>query len=270
MYNHIMIRIKSIILISLILGVISQNIYADCNKPIKIAVIDTGFGFKGLGKNAKLCQEGHRDFSADQIYSNKYNTKDPIPVDIHGHGTNIAGIIEHYVNQKGLNYCLVIIKFYSTKNFESENPKLDYAIANQHGSEKSLQYLAQLDPTITNVSGGGAGYDTIESRAVKSYLNSGGILVAAAGNIGKKLSNSNTSDLYTTYYPAMYDPRIVVVGSINDNGSRSTFSNYGPFVKRWEEGLNVTGYGLVFSGTSQATAIATGKIAGQLTNKCVK
>ncbi len=237
---------------------------ADCNKPIKIAVIDTGFGYQGRGINAKLCQEGHRDFSVDQLYASNFHTKDKVPLDMNGHGTNIVGIIEQYAKFQNVDYCIVVIKYYSTKHFDATNAKISYETENARASEEALKYLNSLRATIVNYSGGGEGWDGREFIPIRRYLNLGGMFVAAAGN------NNQNLDTVGEYYPAMYDKRIIVVGSINDNGSRSSFSNYGNKVTRWENGTNVPGYGLLLSGTSQSTAVATGKIVGHLNDKCVR
>ena len=237
---------------------------ADCGHTIRIAIVDTGLGFRGFGLNTKVCQEGHRDFSTDQEYDKKFHTKDKVPLDSHGHGTNIAGVIEHYANITNGNYCLIIIKYYSTKNFQSS--KIDYNSVNERASVRALRYLNDIKPDVINYSGGGAGYDTAEGSQVRKYLDNGGIFVAAIGNDRRNL-DVNTG---YTYYPAMYDKRIITVGSIDSNGSRSYFSNYGQIVKKWEIGSNVQGNHLIYSGTSQATAVETGKIVGQLENKCVQ
>src|SRR5271165_7096274 len=57
---------------------------------IRIAVIDTGYGYQGKGSKAHLCKYGHRDFTGDDEYNHKNLTADPVPKDtVHGHGTNI-------------------------------------------------------------------------------------------------------------------------------------------------------------------------------------
>jgi hypothetical protein len=66
----------------------------------------------------------------------------------------------------------------------------------------------------------------------------------------------------------MYDKRTVVVGSLDNNGKKMESSNFGSAVSRWELGLNVIGYGIIMSGTSQAAAVATGKIVSENPNKC--
>jgi hypothetical protein len=51
-----------------------------------------------------------------------------------------------------------------------------------------------------------------------------------------------------------------VVGNVDRSGKIANNSNYGKSITRWEIGVNVKAYGLIMSGTSQATATATGKI----------
>jgi hypothetical protein len=70
----------------------------------------------------------------------------------------------------------------------------------------------------------------------------------------------------------MYDSRIIIVGNLVDEKSRTiaSSSNYGKSVNAWEKGTDILsrlpgGYGLM-TGTSQATAIRTGKLIRQMLN----
>ncbi len=55
------------------MNTLSENAHSEdktcVRDPIKVAVIDSGFGFKGLGKDAKLCKYGHKDFSVSKKYT---------------------------------------------------------------------------------------------------------------------------------------------------------------------------------------------------------
>jgi hypothetical protein len=69
----------------------------------------------------------------------------------------------------------------------------------------------------------------------------------------------------------MYDKRIYIVGNIVDEKSRqiASSSNYGKSINSWEVGVSILsilpGNTLGFmSGTSQATAIKTGKLIKSL------
>jgi subtilisin family serine protease len=203
--------------------------------PIRIGVIDTGFDTRI--KDAHLCPDGHKDFSID-------NSPSAIPFDLNGHGTNIVGVINKF-SKNGPAYCIVIIKYYSSKASGSQN---------MAASVKALEYANTVNLDVINYSGGGNEPAEDEKFAVMKFLNSGGILIAAAGNDGKSLDNKKI-----TYYPAMYDPRIKVVGNLLENGKKNPSSNFGSVVKHWEIGTNQEGYGTKMTGTSQATAVFTGK-----------
>lgn len=247
-----------------------------CNdEPIKIAVIDTGFGYEGLGKQAKLCKFGHKNFTSDTDMALGFNTKDPVPLDHHGHGTNIVGIIEKYT--KDVNYCIIIIKYYSPH-------------ARMAGSGKStveaIKYATKLGVDFINYSGGGTEESKPETNAVAEFIDNGGTFVAAIGNehedldaskefIINKMADAAFSDEpyiedidHKLYYPAMDDSRVIKVGGLAKNGNRLPCSNYGNMINRWEVGEMVEGYGLKMSGTSQATAVATGKLVDQIKKPC--
>ena len=219
-------------------------------KPITVAVIDTGFGFRDKGHNVKLCKYGHKDFSKDGMSSLNYGTVNPIPTDIHGHGTNIVGGIVKYAGKT--DYCIVVLKFFSDKHRNGEN---------MEASTKALRHAVNLKVDFINYSGGGPEYSSEEKKLVVQFLDSGGTLVSAAGNEYKNLDLPGNS-----FYPAMHDKRIVVVGNGENSQERRPSSNYGSAVNRWEVGT-VDMYGYSLSGTSQSTAIATGKLINERSSK---
>ena len=219
--------------------------HASYAKPITIAVIDTGFGYKERGHQVKLCKYGHKDFTIDKQLSFSYDTQVPIPIDIERHGTNIVGIIDDYLRNTNIDYCLVIIKFYSRRQSGEQNIL---------STIRSMSYAINIGADYVNYSAGGPERNRFEEDAVKRFLDGGGKLVAAAGNEGLNLDLQENA-----YYPAMYDPRIIVVGNLGIQGVRYSSSNYGSVVTKWEIGTNVTEYGITMTGTSQATALETAK-----------
>ena len=80
------------------------------------------------------------------------------------------------------------------------------------------------------------------------------ILVAAAGNAGKDLDKACES------YPACYFKNTVVVGSGFNKKLPASYSNTGEVVDIWINGSHQSANGTSMSGTSQSTAIATGKL----------
>jgi hypothetical protein len=247
------------LLLTLLFG-LTQNAHSvglsgKCVKrQIRIAVIDTGFGYSGIKKDTKLCGIGHTDFSKDHNFIYMRPLSNLIPKDTVGHGTNIVGIIENYAKKSNVDYCIVILKFYSKDQTDKQNLKASIA---------AIQFATELKADFINYSGGGPSENAEEGRAVRKFLDQGGKFIAAAGNDGEEIGTGDTD-----FYPAMYDKRIVVVGNLDKYGVRSKTSNYGRFVNRWEMGEDVTGYGIKLSGTSQATAVATGKILAASENKC--
>lgn len=241
-------------IVLILLNLISSVAFADHTcplGPIRIGVIDTGFGYEGKGLIAPLCKYGHKDFGQDQFYSHTLGTKDPIPTDVHAHGTNIVGLIDQYASKGKSAYCFVIIKIYSQKATNRQNAE---------ASTKALQYVNNLNIEIVNYSGGGPGFVQEEKDAVQKYLGSGGRIIAAAGNNGINL----TGEEEHAFYPAMYDSRITVVGNVDKLGNRVKSSNYGKLVTVWENGVDQIGYGIKLTGTSQATAIHTGKVVSAI------
>lgn len=197
---------------------------------VKIAVIDTGMEMNPYLKPF-LCRGGHTSFVDDAPISDGHRGR---------HGTNVAGLIADNLDPK--KHCLLIIKFYSQylgsiefKDFVRMG--IEYAIT------QNVQYI--------NLSLGGPDSMFLEYLSIEKALRLGIKVSVAAGNDGKDL------DKKCYYYPACYDFKVQkenfrVVGS---KGSR--FSNRGKIVKFWEDGNDV-GVPLM-SGTSQATAIQTGK-----------
>lgn len=216
-----------------------------CRKPVVIAVIDSGFGYRNKGHSAHLCKYGHKDFSIDRQFSKDYGTVDPVPLDYNDHGTNVVGIIDE--NTKN-NFCIVIIKYFS----DNAPPE-----SNLFNSFKAIEYANNINADVINYSGGGPFTDVRERSAVSAYLDSGGIFIAAAGNYNENID-------VNPFYPASYDSRIIVVGNNDPSGKRSKTSNYGSTVDRWEMGEKVSYEGITHTGTSQATAKATSKVVNDL------
>lgn len=235
--------------------------YHECKKTTVIAVIDTGFDGAavwtgGLQGTPKLCQFGHKDFTGGKTVQSTY-AQDPVPVDNHGHGTHIAGLVDKYAKLTNQSYCLVILKYYDPSANEREN--LIHTV-------EAIDYARKIKADFINYSGGGIQASTAETEAVKAYLDAGGTFVAAAGN-----ERSNLAE--RPFYPAQDDDRVIAVGNGKNENNRAPTSNHGKRVNRWEQGNEVFStlpggqYGFM-TGTSQAAAIATGKIVADKNKSC--
>lgn len=234
-----------------------------------VAVIDSGIDVSA----PNLCKFGHKSFVK----------RLPNPLtDEHGHGTHIAGLISSAAGSG--DYCLVSIKYYDEEASGREN------LANMI---EAIKYAADINVRFINISGGGPESNEDERLSIRRALIKNIKVVVAAGNENSDL------DKECNYFPACYDNRIVVVGNLKvradyrnlDNDwkflaimagqasklgtletERSPSSNYGKRVTRWEVGTNLKstlpggkmGY---MSGTSQATAVATGKLLSETLKK---
>ena len=220
---------------------------ATCAKTTVVAVIDTGMNYV---PGAKICKFGHKDFTSSNDSVTVDGIVAPVPKDNHGHGTNIAGVIQK--NAGDSNFCMVILKYYDPNSVGNNN---------LNNTIKAIKYATKIGAKYINYSGGGIELSVGERDAVKAFLDKGGKFIAAAGN------EKSDIDL-VHYYPAMDDERVVVVGSIEKDGKVAPYSNWGKSVKRWEYGTGQVGFGIAMSGTSQAAAVATGKIINE--SKCDK
>lgn len=230
-----------------ILPLLVLSVSAKCSELVRVGIIDTGLS---SFSNAPLCKDGHADFSKLYAKMNK------VPVDNAGHGSHISDTINQRVKGK---YCQVIIKF-TDKGF---SPSVNFT--------NSLKHALGLHLDILNLSTTGFDKNEYEITLIHAIIDSGTIVVAAAGNEGLNM------DLYTPLhngrefgiYPAMDDPRIIVVGSLNVFYNKAAYSNYGKFVTVWEMGTSIIAKGkdgkpLMLTGTSQATAIHTARLINKL------
>lgn len=252
----------------IILALIISSMNISAKSQIRVAVIDTGIDTIAVEKyRDALCDSGHKDFTGEGIY------------DFNGHGTNVSGLIHKYA--RGSNYCQVIIKVFPLRPATPEERIKMFLDA--------VNYAIDIGVNIINISSGG--YESMETeynafmRAAKNKV----LVVAAAGNEGQRLGEKycETIDVPTKkknhtvtitvcrraqFYPAMYKSNwILSVGNKMRNNKRHPSSNYGKYVEVWENGVNAVGlYGPPMTGTSQATAITTGKIVRWLDKRLRK
>jgi subtilisin family serine protease len=215
------------------------------NKQIRVAVIDSGIA--PYVKEQLGCDTGHEDFTGTGLN------------DHYGHGTHVSGLIHLSSGRLSKEkYCQIYLKFYDP----AIKTKGDL-IAN---IVSALKVALRLKVDIVNISGGGKIFSQEERDAIIDLLNSGIIVVAAAGNEKSDIS-SNKGE---RYYPASYDSRIIVVGNRESLNEKAPSSNYGSNVVNWEKGVDAISFGLKkdswvkMTGTSQATAIKSGKILREI------
>jgi subtilisin family serine protease len=201
----------------------------------RIAVIDTGIiMYPGLDRY--LCKGKHFDFTDTGLE------------DTVGHGTNIAGILQGYMNPN--KECLVIYKVY--------NGGIKF-----HYSNQALRRLVIDKIKFANLSFGGLQQESTERNALQEALNAGVVIAVAAGNENTDLNKD------CSYFPVCYHfhgPNAYNFHTVGNSGAFNS-SNYGDkVITDWADGMHVcAGYDargtlLCSSGSSQSTPKVLGKL----------
>lgn len=182
---------------------------------IKVAVIDSGI------------QKNHEDLkgrvaSAAVTYSTPYNKTE----DNNGHGTHVSGIIaanrNNDVGGAGVAYKASIV---SIKAME-QNTAIGTAGGSTAGIIKAVNTAVKSGSRVINMSLGGTVYDQLYEAAINTAVNKGIVVVAAAGNDGKKLSKTYGENNYFVS-PACFDNVITVSAKQKGSNTKASFSNYG-------------------------------------------
>lgn len=201
----------------------------------EILVIDTGIP-NDETYHRSLCDGPHYDITG-------YGTTDNL-----GHGTNIIGIISKNLDTS--KYCIRSLKWFHTIQTSKNSREL---------VRRYAAIMDTLSPAFINMSLAGYTYEIQEFRAIQRQTLKGTTVIVSAGNDAKNL------DISCDIFPGCYrinSPKFRVVTSRESYPPffLHSFSNFGKVVTDYEDGVNVCGYGLCMSGTSQATAILTRKL----------
>lgn len=209
---------------------------------IKIAIVDSGINV------------GHEDLKGKIV--KEYNAINPeqSALDDYGHGTAVAGVIAANDNQLGIQGIVDNAEIYSVKFLDGNGKGSIESLTN------AIEWCIENGVHIINVSFGMASDNANLRRIVDKALNSGIILVAAAGNnFGMQ-----------TDYPAAYQGVISVTAIDRHYQINKQFSSTGK-IDFALPGLNILtttkdGYYAEYNGTSLACAHMTGIIALILKN----
>lgn len=203
------------------------------NQQVKVAVIDSGV------------EMNHPDLTNHLLTGYNFVSKNKNTNDTLGHGTAVSGIIAAQTNNQvgiaGINRNVEILPIKVSDGTEIQLINILNAI----------YYAIDNGANIINMSYGSVEPNEAEYEALLSAYSKGIILVAASGN-----ENGSVS------YPASY-PFVISVGSINAQGKKSSFSNYGEAldIVAPGEGILTTAVNQSYksvSGTSFAAPIISG------------
>lgn len=201
-----------------------------------VAVIDTGVDYEhedlsgSMWHNPGEIPDNHIDDDnngyVDDVYGYDFVENDNNPMDDHGHGTHVSGIIamtKNRVGGVGLAYgskIMAIKAGQATGSFASSD------IA------KAIKYAADNGADVINMSFGGTGKSYLVEAALRDASHDC-VLIAAAGNDGVPTTDAPADFLYKEdFYPAGYSYVLGVMATNND-GEFASFSNWD-----WATGVN--------------------------------
>lgn len=234
--------------------------HKDLKKSIWINAGETGTDKYGKNKSTNGIDDDGNGY-ADDIHGWNFVDNNNQVMDLEGHGTHIAGIINTQYSQKKHGKTalqMMAIKYYS--------PKVSNQI-NIINTIKAIHYATQMKAQIVNYSAGGALPEFYELQAIQNARKLGIMMVVAAGN------EQEDTDV-VRYYPASYRlDNMISVAALQKDGGLTSFSNYGKNTvdiaapgKLIYSTLPKNRYGFQ-SGTSQATAFVTGHLAAVIADK---
>lgn len=208
---------------------------------ITVGVLDTGIDISHPNIKKALKNNGYNFVDNNsEIYSGNEDK----------HGTGIAGVIAAQDIGKGIRGVADGIKLTPLKVMDRYRGYTSDIIL-------AIQYAEQEGIEIINCSFGSEQYNPALEEAMR---NAAMLFICSAGNKGKNVDEA-------PYYPACFDlANIISVGSINEEGKLSSFSNYGDKIDLLAPGEEV--YSTIpdekyysFSGTSMSAAYVTGVAA---------
>lgn len=219
---------------------------------VVVATIDTGVYKDHPDLKDNII--GGRNFTTD------YDSDPENYNDGNFHGTHVAGIIAAGNNSVGIVGVAPKAKILALKALSNDGTgawawlikAINYAVEWRGPNGEKVR--------VINMSLGGPFAPTTLHDAIINAVNSGIVVVCAAGNEGD--SSADTTEIS---YPGYY-PEVICVGSFNGWGGVSDFSNSNDQVDLIAPGSNILstsndgGY-ITASGTSMATPHAVGAIA---------
>lgn len=209
-------------------------------KDVKVAIIDTGIDYThpDLGRGFGA---GYKVIGGWDIIN-----RDPDPMDDHGHGTHVAGIVAANGSLKGVAPDALLMA-YKVLDRSGSGSDSDVIAGIEMAMDPDGDPLTDDGADIISMSLGGWGDpDDPLSQAVDSAVNYGTVVVVAAGNSGPSSQ--------TIFSPGTAR-KAITVGATNKDDTIASFSSRGPVV--WKGGMIIKP-DIVAPGVSIYSTVPTG------------
>lgn len=206
---------------------------------VKVAVLDTGVDLD------------HHDLDKNLLPGKNFIDSSKNPDDDNSHGTHVAGIIAAENNEIGMIGVAPDAKIIPVKVLDKQGN------GNLINVSKGIRWAVDEGKADIICMSLGSPNPVQEVRKAIQYAESKGVVAfVAAGNAGK------TKNIY---YPAEY-PETIAIGSVDENMTRSSFSNTGKNLDFMAPGNKIfstvpDNWYAVLSGTSMATPFVAGVAA---------
>lgn len=201
--------------------------YSKGSSSLVVAVIDTGVDYNHEDLYGRIWKNPSEDCNnkvdddgngyVDDCFGWNFVGKNNDPMDDHGHGTHVAGVIGAVTNNSlKIAGILWDVRIMPLKFLKADG---DGTVAD---SIAAINYAVNMGARIINASYGFPEYSQAEYDSIANANKKGVLFVAAAGN-------ESANNDFTPSYPCNYGlPNIISVAASDQNDNIASFSNFGP------------------------------------------
>ncbi len=210
----------------------NNGISAGGSNSVVVAVIDTGVDYNHPDLKANMWtntaeipgdgidndSNGYIDdvYGCSTVSDKRFHSGDPM--DDHGHGTHVAGIIAAANNKEGIVGVAYNVKIMAVKAGQSTG------VFTQSDIAEAVLYAYANGADVINMSFGGTACSIAVQDALETaYTRS--VLVASAGNDGMPDEATTNYNIPRVNYPAALS-YVIGVMSVNELGVESSFTNW--------------------------------------------
>ena len=185
----------------------------DCSTVV-VAVVDTGVNYSHTDLQSSMWSSGTDTWSVLHGFNAVDFNNDPM--DLHGHGTHVAGIIgasgDNATGTTGVCWkaSIMAVRVLDATGLGSTADII-----------KGIGFAVAHGAKVINMSLGGTVYDPLFNDAITAAQAADVVVVVAAGNSGR------SNDTTPTYPCNFTQPNLICVAALDQAYGIATFSNYG-------------------------------------------